>query len=154
MSLGNLWVLSISRAYRAKLKSSVRWFPANAFARNTEEFQSLRGNVYIVSPGKLPQITNTMDAHLIFKGFDPSSSEILSLLRTVGARFAPSNIWLLATTIPLQERLDWAAKGRGLIIGTETAFDEAVQEAQAVRPLASGTNTVFMDFRLICGHES
>ena len=111
-----------------------------------KEFQSLRGNVYIVSPGKLPQITNTIDAHLIFKGFDPSSPEISSLLRTVGARFAPSNIWLLATTMPLQERLDWAAKGRGLIIGTEGAFDDAMQEAQAVRPLASGTNTVFMDF--------
>ena len=48
--------------------------------------------------------------------------------------------------MPLQERIDWAAKGRGLIIGTETAFDDAMQEAQAVRPLASGTNTVFMDF--------
>ena len=36
-----------------------------------KEFQSLRGNVYIVSPGKLPQITNTIDAHLILKATIP-----------------------------------------------------------------------------------
>lgn len=111
-----------------------------------KEFQSVQSNIYIVSPQDIPEITKTTDAHIIFKNFDLGDPELLGVLRTVASRFAPGNIWLLSTALPMAERLEWSSKGRGLIIGTESAFEESMLKAQAFRPISSGTNTVFMDF--------
>jgi hypothetical protein len=74
------------------------------------------------------------------------SRECERVVAKLPSTLAPSQVYLLATTIPGLERKEWLQKGYQLIIGTETAFDEVVSELQKSAPVGGSSQTLFMDF--------
>lgn len=90
-----------------------------------------RGTKLVVfRPGESPQEIPS-EAVALFLGFQPGSQDLADALRLLPA-LRPADVYLAAYTISAGERAAWTEAGRGLVVGTVTAIDEALH-AVAVR---------------------
>ena len=67
------------------------------------------------------------------------------MLKNLPSHLPAENIYLLATRLPPLERKEWLHKGYGIIIGSESAFENTLQEYTSI-PDSGSSQTLFMDF--------
>ncbi len=73
-----------------------------------------------------PEPALPVDAVILFEGFDPGSRELKAAMRTLPV-LDPGAQFLAAYTIATSDRKTWTDPGRGLVIGTPEAIDEALE---------------------------
>jgi hypothetical protein len=100
----------------------------------------------IITPDTPPRDRYTREDTILLKGFKLGSRECDDIVGKLPSTVAPSQVYLLETTIPGLERKEWLQKGYQLIIGTEEAFDKVVTDLQNTAPVGGSSQTLFMDF--------
>ncbi|MEC7946148.1 MAG: adenylate/guanylate cyclase domain-containing protein, partial [Myxococcota bacterium] len=80
---------------------------------------------------------------ILLEGFIPGSQALHDFVDRLPV-VDPAALWLVAYNIPPVDRHAWQAAGRGLVIGSPAAVDEAVHGTQ--RPShSSGSDTIILD---------
>jgi class 3 adenylate cyclase len=80
---------------------------------------------------------------ILLEGFTPGSEALRSFVDRLPV-VDPACLWLLTYNIPPEDRHAWVRSGRGLIIGTPNAIDQAIRETS--RPSSStGSDTIILD---------
>ena len=85
------------------------------------------------------------DMYVLLSGFEIGSPDLRKLLSQLPPATPPGQIWLQVTNIPSAERKSWTDMGRGLIVGSQDAMLNALNDAQKAEPASAGSQTVFMD---------
>ena len=81
---------------------------------------------------------------ILLEGFAPGSQPLkdaVDLLPVVD----PASLWLVGYTMPPRDRHSWERAGRGIIIGTAPAIDEAIQETRGRLAYTTGSDTIIID---------
>ncbi|MEN0061949.1 MAG: adenylate/guanylate cyclase domain-containing protein [Myxococcota bacterium] len=84
------------------------------------------------------------DPVVLLEGYPPGSpalSEAVDKLPVIN----PASLWLAAYNIATDDRVAWREAGRGLVIGTPEAIDQAVADALKVVTRHSGSDTIVLD---------
>jgi len=84
------------------------------------------------------------DPLVLLEGYPPGSpalSEAVDKLPVIN----PASLWLAAYNIASEDRVAWRESGRGLVIGTPDAIDQAVADALKVVTRHSGSDTIVLD---------
>lgn len=81
---------------------------------------------------------------VLLEGFSPGSPALAEALDSLPV-IAPSNLWLSAYNIPSEDRGAWADAGRGLVVGTPEALEEALQNAVKQTMRNSGSDTIVLE---------
>lgn len=81
---------------------------------------------------------------VLLEGFAPGTP---ALDEAVGALpvLNPAALWLAAYNIAPSDREAWTENGRGLVIGTPEAIENAIQEALQTVSRSSGSDTIVLD---------
>ena len=93
-------------------------------------------------PSRIPTIEP--DTHLVLVGFEPGSELLSQTVQKHSSHLTPSRTWLQTASLPTAARIAWQETGRGLVIGTQTAFESSVESLQKKEEQKS-TSTVFLD---------
>jgi class 3 adenylate cyclase len=81
---------------------------------------------------------------ILLEGFAPGSPDLEDAVDALPV-VDPASLWLVAYTIPARDRSVWEKSGRGVIIGTRPAIDEAIQETRRRLAYTSGSDTIIID---------
>lgn len=81
---------------------------------------------------------------VLLEGFVPGSPALAEALDSLPV-IAPANLWLSAYNIASEDRNLWQETGRGLVIGTPDALEEALQAAVKQTMRLSGSDTIVLD---------
>ena len=100
----------------------------------------------LITPSNPPRDSYTREDTIVLKGYKLGSKACDDIVAKLPSTLAPSQVYLLDSTIPGLERKEWLQKGYQLIIGTEEAFDSVVTELQNAAPVGGSSQTLFMDF--------
>ena len=65
----------------------------------------------------------------------------------------PASLWLVAYTLPASDRSAWERAGRGIVISTSDALDEAIQETRRRLAYTSGSDTLILDTQASAAYE-
>jgi hypothetical protein len=84
------------------------------------------------------------DPVVLLEGFAPGSSELDDAVSALPV-LNPASIWLSAYNIAPVDRGRWAEQGRGLVIGTPEALEQAIQEALRTVAKQTGSDTIVFD---------
>jgi len=80
---------------------------------------------------------------ILLEGFVPGSQALRDFVDQLPV-VDPASLWLVAYNLPPVDRHDWQSSGRGLVIGTPTAVERAINETR--RPAQSaGSDTIILD---------
>jgi len=101
------------------------------------------GNLVRLQRGSRPPLLPP-DPVLLFEGFVPGSRALQQAVDSLPV-LNPNSLWLATYNISPQDRLAWTESGRGLVIGTPEAIDEALQETLQAVNRASGSDTIVLD---------
>ncbi len=82
--------------------------------------------------------------HLILAGFQPGSAVLGQAVDALPI-VDPSHIWLQSYTLNPAERVEWAQKGRGLIVCTGEALSAAIARFSAPLQRTPGSDTIILD---------
>ena len=102
-----------------------------------------RGTLVHLEQGQRPPLLPP-DPVVLLKGFVPGSKELgaaVALLPVV----APACLWLSTYNIAAEDRIRWTEEGRGLVVGTPEALEEAIQDASKVLTRPMGSDTIILD---------
>ncbi len=82
---------------------------------------------------------------VLLEGFIPGSPALAEAMDSLPV-ISPSNLWLSAYNIASEDRNLWTESGRGLVIGTPEALEEALQAAVKPTPMRnSGSDTIVLE---------
>jgi Adenylate and Guanylate cyclase catalytic domain len=107
--------------------------------------------VQAVRNGSLTRIRRGMrppalppDPVVLLEGFVPGSPSLNEAVDSLPV-LNPASLWLLTYNIPSEDRNAWTDAGRGLVIGTPEAVEEALIEAQRAPSRHTGSDTIVID---------
>lgn len=84
------------------------------------------------------------DPTVLLEGFQfgtPALDEVMSALPVLN----PASVWLAAYNIAPVDRGAWTENGRGIVIGTPEALDQAIQDTLKTVTRSSGSDTIVLD---------
>ncbi len=84
------------------------------------------------------------DPLVLLEGYPPGSpalSDAVDKLPVIN----PASLWLAAYNIASEDRVAWREAGRGIVIGTPDALDQAIVEAGKITNKNSGSDTIVLD---------
>ncbi len=81
---------------------------------------------------------------VLMEGFPPGSPALLEALDSM-PRLEPGNLWLVTYNIASADRNAWVDEGRGLVIGTPQALQEAIDAALRAVTRTSGSDTIVLE---------
>ncbi|MEZ4238879.1 MAG: adenylate/guanylate cyclase domain-containing protein [Myxococcota bacterium] len=84
------------------------------------------------------------DPIILLEGFAPGSPALMDAVDSLPV-LNPASLWLATYNIASEDRNDWTEAGRGLVIGTPEAVEEAIEEAQRQVARSSGSDTIVLD---------
>lgn len=85
------------------------------------------------------------DAVVLFEGFQPGSDPLQKVLDKLPV-LDPAQLWLSTYNIASLDRKQWEDAGRGLVIGTPEALEEAIQvKPKEVAPGHGSSDTMILD---------
>lgn len=84
------------------------------------------------------------DPLVLLEGYPPGSSALSEAVDKLPV-INPASLWLAAYNIASEDRVAWREAGRGLVIGSPDAMDQAIDEAQRVVTRHSGSDTIVLD---------
>lgn len=100
------------------------------------------GMLMRIRPGDHPRLSPS--AMVLFEGFEPGTPELGAAMAALPV-LDPAQLWLSTYTIPPAERRKWLQAGRGLVIGTPAALEQALLTERTAWPDDPGKATVFID---------
>jgi hypothetical protein len=102
-----------------------------------------QGNLVRIRRGARPPLLPP-DPIVLLEGFAPGSPALMEAVDSLPVLNA-SSLWLAAYNIASEDRNLWTESGRGLVIGTPQAIEEALEEAQRAVTRTSGSDTIVLD---------
>ena len=102
-----------------------------------------RNTLYRLEQGTRPPLLPP-DPVVVLEGFPPGSDALRKAVSMLPV-LDPACLWLSAYNMAPVDRLLWLEQGRGLVIGTPAALENAIEEAQAVKQRPLGTDTIVLD---------
>lgn len=81
---------------------------------------------------------------LLLDGFPPGSPALSAVVDTLPV-LDPTRLWLNTYNISATDRHTWTESGRGLVIGTPDALENALADARKVVTRSSGSDTIVLD---------
>jgi hypothetical protein len=72
-------------------------------------------------------------ARVLIEGFEPGSAALREAIAALPV-LEPARLFLAAYQLSMAQREEWAESGRGLLVGTEQAIDDALAEAMGAGP--------------------
>lgn len=88
------------------------------------------------------------DPVVLFEGFPPGSAALQEAIQSLPV-LNPASLWLSGYNIAGEDRRQWTDAGRGLVIGTPEALQDALEEAQKIQQRkSSGSDTIVLDVGL------
>ncbi len=84
------------------------------------------------------------DPVLLLEGFPPGSRALQQAVDSLPV-LNPASLWLATYNIAPQDRQAWVESGRGLVVGTVEAIDEAIKETLRAVTRSSGSDTIVLD---------
>ncbi len=91
------------------------------------------------TPGTLPP-----DAVILFEGFNPGSAALEAAVDRLPV-LNPASLWLAAYNISMQDRIQWGELGRGIVIGTPDAIEQALVDTRKASQRSTGSDTIVLD---------
>jgi len=104
------------------------------------------GNLVRLSRGARPPLLPP-EPVVLLEGFTPGSPALREAVSALPV-LNPAALWLSAYNLAAEDRNMWVAGGRGVVVGTPKATDEAIDEATNVITRASGSDTIVLDVGL------
>ncbi|MEQ1568701.1 MAG: adenylate/guanylate cyclase domain-containing protein [Myxococcota bacterium] len=102
-----------------------------------------QGNLVRIRRGARPPLLPP-DPVILLEGFTPGSPALMDAVDKLPV-LNPASLWLVAYNIASEDRNSWTEGGRGLVIGTPDALEEALEEAQRAVTRTSGSDTIVLD---------
>lgn len=102
-----------------------------------------QGTVVRIRRGARPPLLPP-DPVVLLEGFAPGSPALMEAVDSLPV-LNPASLWLAAYNIASEDRNQWTESGRGLVIGTPEAIEEALEEAQRAITRTSGSDTIVLD---------
>jgi hypothetical protein len=84
------------------------------------------------------------DPVILLEGFAPGSPALMDAVDSLPV-LNPASLWLATYNIASEDRNEWTEAGRGLVIGTPEAIEDAIEEAQQQVARSSGSDTIVLD---------
>jgi len=84
---------------------------------------------------------------VLLEGFIPGSPALMEAVDSLPV-LNPASLWLAGYNINSEDRGAWTSSGRGIVVGTPEAIDNAIQEAFKVVTRTSGSDTIVLDVGL------
>lgn len=84
------------------------------------------------------------DPVVLLEGFAPGSQALDEAVTSLPV-LNPASIWLSAYNIATYDRGAWTEHGRGLVIGTPEALEQAIQDALRTVTRQTGSDTIVLD---------
>ncbi len=109
------------------------------------EKQAKLGLLNFISPNHPAKASYSRSDIIVIRGYEIGLPPFQQMLTKLPSHLPAENIYLLATRLPPLERKEWLHKGYGLIIGTESAFENTLHEYTSI-PDSGSSQTLFMDF--------
>ncbi len=91
-------------------------------------------------PNRLPR-----EAQILLEGFLPGSTELQDVLARLPVTVEPAQLHLAVYHISPADRHTWSAAGRGLVVGSSEAIEQAVLDASRIAKARSGSDTLVLD---------
>jgi hypothetical protein len=125
-------------------KEIFRAVPAHKAFLPDQLAQAVRqGNLVRIRRGARPPLLPP-DPVILLEGFTPGSPALMEAVDSMPV-LNPASLWLLAYNIASEDRNQWTEAGRGLVIATPDALEEALEEAQRAVTRTSGSDTIVID---------
>lgn len=109
------------------------------------ERQAKLGLLNFISPSAPPRGSYSRSDIIVIRDYEIGTPSFQQMLKNLPSHLPAENIYLLATRLPPLERKEWLHKGYGIIIGSESAFENTLQEYTSI-PDSGSSQTLFMDF--------
>ena len=87
------------------------------------------------------------DPIVLLEGFTPGSPALMDAVDSLPV-LNPASLWLSTYNIATEDRNTWRDSGRGILVGTPDAIEEAIEEALKVVARTSGSDTIVLDVGL------
>lgn len=84
------------------------------------------------------------DPVVLLEGFAPGSPALMEAVDSLPV-LNPASLWLAAYNIASEDRNQWTEAGRGLVVGTPEAIEQAIAEALRAVTRTSGSDTIVLD---------
>ncbi|HHO51704.1 MAG TPA: adenylate/guanylate cyclase domain-containing protein [Deltaproteobacteria bacterium] len=84
---------------------------------------------------------------VLLEGFTPGSPALMDAVDSLPV-LNPASLWLATYNIASEDRNAWQDAGRGIVVGTPEALDDAIEEALKVVTRTSGSDTIVLDVGL------
>jgi len=81
---------------------------------------------------------------VLLEGFTPGSPALLEALDAL-PRIDPACLWLVTYNLASEDRNTWEEAGRGVVIATPQALEQAIQDALRAVTRTSGSDTIVLD---------
>ncbi len=114
------------------------WLPEVVVAA-TKASRLVRVRRGVPPPSPLPP-----DPVILLEGFVPGSPELAGALAALPV-LEPAALWLGAWQMPPAERAGWVEAGRGLVVGTPAAIDQAILETLKASIRTTGSDTILIE---------
>jgi hypothetical protein len=119
--------------------------PSQCIFPERVERQAKLGLLNFITPTTPPRASYSRSDVIVIRGYEIASPSFQQMLTQLPSHLPAENIYLLATRLPPLERKEWLHKGYGIIIGSESAFENTLQEFTQI-PDTGSSQTLFMDF--------
>lgn len=101
------------------------------------------GNLVRIRRGNRPPLLPP-DPVVLLEGFAPGSPALEAAVDSLPV-LNPASLWLATYNVAPNDRNRWTESGRGLVIGTPDAIEDAIQEALKQVSRSSGSDTIVLD---------
>jgi hypothetical protein len=106
--------------------------------------QAVRSNNLVrIRRGARPPVLPP-DPVILLEGFAPGSPALMDAVDSLPV-LNPASLWLSAYNIASEDRGQWTESGRGLVVGTPEALEEALIEATKQITRTSGSDTIVLE---------
>ena len=109
------------------------------------------GNLVRIRRGSRPPLLPP-DPVILFEGFAPGSAPLSAAVDSLPV-LNPASLYLSSYNIAPEDRNKWVEAGRGLVVGTPDALEEAVKDALKVVARTSGSDTIVLDMAVAADLE-
>lgn len=84
------------------------------------------------------------DPVVLLQGFAPGSPALAAAIDRLPV-INPASLWLCTYNISLQDRLSWEEAGRGIVVGTPAAIEQALDDTLRQAQRSTGSDTIVLD---------
>ena len=81
---------------------------------------------------------------ILLEGFAPGSTALKDAVDSLPV-VDPASLWLVSYTLPPSDRVSWERAGRGVVITTRPALEEAILDTRRRLAYTSGSDTLIID---------